>query len=874
MSAIESLNAALTGRYEIEREAGAGGMATVYLARDLRHDRRVALKVLHPDLAAALGAERFLAEIRTTANLQHPHILPLHDSGEAGGFLFYVMPFVEGETLRLRLAREQQLPLDDALRIARETLSALDYAHRHGVVHRDIKPENILLHDGSALVADFGIALAVTAAGGQRMTQTGLSLGTPQYMSPEQAMGERTVDGRSDIYATGAVLYEMLTGEPPFSGATVQAIVAKVMTERPTPPSTVRGTVPPAVETALLKALAKLPADRFATAAQFADALSSTTPASPKHAYVAPGDRRWRRIAIGTAVAAVGLLVTTVAVSLRPVPPERLEQFEFPIATEQFPLNRFGTDAPFVLSRDGARIAYLKGAGGGTQVWVRDLSSLAPRPVPGTEGALNVALSPDGESVAFTSNGVLKRVPLRGGSALTLVAANAQSPTWADDGHVYFTAPRFSGTESALLRRVAADGGKVDTLARLPGREFSEASPLPGGRGLLVRIYTSAREGRIAVVSLPDNKVHELFDGMRAKYSNTGHIVYVTPDDALNAVPFDVKRFAVTGPPIALDESGTRTPIVTGVSVSETGALLYGVGARRDNEMVWVSRDGHAQSVDTSMHGDVGYPTLSPDGTRVAYHFDQGVWIRNLAQGTAFKLTAEFGNYPAWTSDGLAVSYYTQDSTGFRLALKRADGSAQARLLFTDRLNLVESLWTPDGRSLIIRSAANTAGAGDIYVSRAAADSTPTPILHSAFNDAEPAISPDGQWLAYVANESGRYEVYVVPFPSTASARWSVSTRGGTEPLWSRAGDELFYRDAASNMVSVRVRTTPTFTIGASKVLFPSSSYISFSGHHQYSVSADGRRFLMVRQYGVAQSPRLVLVKNWVTQLQTRNASR
>ncbi|HEY5086468.1 MAG TPA: serine/threonine-protein kinase, partial [Gemmatimonadaceae bacterium] len=270
---LERLTRALADRYAIERELGQGGMATVYLAHDLKHDRHVAVKVLHPDLAAVVGAARFLAEIRTTANLQHPHILPLHDSGDADGYLFYVMPYVEGETLRTWLTRERQLPITDAVRIAREVASALDYAHRHGVIHRDVKPENVLLHDGSALVADFGIALAVQQAGGVRMTQTGLSLGTPQYMSPEQAMGEKNIDARTDIYALGAVTYEMLCGDPPFTGSSVQAIVAKMMTERPTPLSTLRDTVPANVEDAVLTALAKLPADRFTSAAHFADAL-------------------------------------------------------------------------------------------------------------------------------------------------------------------------------------------------------------------------------------------------------------------------------------------------------------------------------------------------------------------------------------------------------------------------------------------------------------------------------------------------------------------------------------------------------------------------------------------------------------------------
>ncbi|MDE3151879.1 MAG: serine/threonine protein kinase, partial [Gemmatimonadota bacterium] len=291
---------ALEGRYRIERELGAGGMATVYLAQDLKHDRKVALKVLRPELAAVIGAERFLSEIKTTANLQHPHILPLFDSGEAGGLLFYVMPYVEGETVRDRLTREKQLPISDALRIATEVASALDYAHRRGVIHRDIKPENILLHDGSALVADFGIALAVSSAGGTRMTETGMSLGTPHYMSPEQAMGEREITARSDVYALACVLYEMLTGDPPFTGSTAQAIVARVLTEAPRGMKAQRHTIPPHVEAAVTRALEKLPADRFSSAAEFADALArpELMVATTVGRAAAPGEARASRATI------------------------------------------------------------------------------------------------------------------------------------------------------------------------------------------------------------------------------------------------------------------------------------------------------------------------------------------------------------------------------------------------------------------------------------------------------------------------------------------------------------------------------------------------------------------------------------------------
>ncbi|WP_411279245.1 serine/threonine-protein kinase, partial [Gemmatimonas sp.] len=270
---MSRLAEALSRSYTVIRELGAGGMATVYLAHDVKHERDVAIKVLHPDLGAALGGERFLSEIRTTARLQHPHILPLLDSGVADGLLYYVMPLVTGETLRAKLERERQLSVDDAVRIAREVASALEHAHKQGVIHRDIKPENILLQDASALVADFGIALAVQQAGGQRLTQTGLSLGTPQYMCPEQATGERVIDARSGVYALAAVTYELLAGQPPFTGPSVQAIVARLMTEEPRSLSVQRKAVPPSVDAAVLKGLEKLPADRYATAGEFAAAL-------------------------------------------------------------------------------------------------------------------------------------------------------------------------------------------------------------------------------------------------------------------------------------------------------------------------------------------------------------------------------------------------------------------------------------------------------------------------------------------------------------------------------------------------------------------------------------------------------------------------
>ena len=404
------LSAALTDCYRIDHELGAGGMATVYLAHDLKHDRDVAIKVLHPDLGAAHGGERFLREIRTTARLQHPHILPLLDSGDADGLLYYVMPLVTGEALRARLERERQLPIADAVRSAREVASALDYAHRQNVIHRDITPENILLHDGSALVADFGIALAVQSAGGQRMTQTGLSLGTPQYMSPEQAMGERTIDARSDIYALGAVTYEMIAGDAPFTGSSVQAIVAKVINSESERLSVVRKIVPPYIEHAVLTALAKLPADRYASAAEFSTALSSNSGATyATPSTIAPRDLARSLGAQRITMAALVVTALTAAVALwgwlKPTPPpvvtrDRIVLGDSMGATWDGAISRTMAIAP-----DGSAMVFLQGKGNAAQLYIKLRDQISATPISGTAGVSGApTFSPDGRWIAFVDS--------------------------------------------------------------------------------------------------------------------------------------------------------------------------------------------------------------------------------------------------------------------------------------------------------------------------------------------------------------------------------------------------------------------------------------------------------------------------------------
>src|SRR5688500_3565325 len=380
---IPSLGAALQDRYTIEREIGRGGMATVYLARDIRHNRPVALKVLNPELGAVLGVERFLAEIQVTANLQHPNLLPLFDSGAADNLLFYVMPFIEGESLRARIDREKQLPVDDSLKIATAIASALDYAHRHGVIHRDLKPENILLHEGQPQVADFGIALAVSNAGGNRITQTGLSLGTPQYMSPEQATGDRIIDARSDIYSLGALTYEMLTGEPPHTGTTSQAVIARVLTEKPRSIRSSRPSVPPHVEAAVERALEKLPADRWATAKEFSEALSGarivTRASTAAVSRNLPSSRPTVREYAAWILAAAGLGAAAFLALKpeRPVAPPMPAEFEvvMPDSVDPSPV---GGAATVAVSRDGSTLVFQARARAGAppSLWLRRLDEI------------------------------------------------------------------------------------------------------------------------------------------------------------------------------------------------------------------------------------------------------------------------------------------------------------------------------------------------------------------------------------------------------------------------------------------------------------------------------------------------------------------
>jgi len=878
--AIDALTRALADRYRIERELGAGGMATVYLAHDLRHGRDVAIKVLHPDLGAALGAERFLTEIRTTARLQHPHILPLLDSGEADGLLYYVMPLVTGETLRRRLERERQLAVSDAIRIAREVASALDYAHRQGVIHRDIKPENILLHDGQAQVADFGIALAVQSAGGRRMTQTGLSLGTPQYMSPEQATGERTIDARSDIYALGAVTYEMLTGEPPFTGPTIQAIVARLMADEPRPLVVQRKSIPDHVEAAVLQALEKVPADRFASAAEFAAALEAAGAPTTRTTAV----RTARQPSRGPIIALGALAAASAAVAawgwLRPIPQAVVVRYR--IAIDSVPAVKDWT-GEVAISPDGNVIVRSGGPGGTLLVRRRD--ELEFSTLGGTEGGTGPFFSADGTRLGYSLNGALRAVPIDGGPS-TVIADSFPAPeavAWGSDGMIYRGV--VTGSAWTIGRSEARAGARATTVTALDtaAGELSHLNPelLPDGKTLLFQVTYRDGKQMIAVGNVDTRRHTPLLEGARARYAATGHLLYTTGDGKLWAVPFDLERRATSGTAVQV---GDRIPstIVGPVdfAVSSTGTLVYSVeDTERRRELTWVTRTGVRTPFDPTWKGEFSSPALSPDGSRLAVTRRDGgqwsVWIKPVAGGNPTKLMMERRNLlePAWSADGRWVSYVVSTGAGNSgdVWRQRADGSGVAERILQSERPISEQVWAPMGE-LLARTTTATVGAGDIVMTRPGVDTATTSLIASPGADYSPIVSPNGKWLAYLSNESGRLEVYVTPFDRPGSAKWAVSTGGGTSPRWSRRGDELFYMDLRSNMVAARIITTPSFAVQDTRVLFNAADFVqTTASRRHYDVTPDGQRFLMVQRADGAKRGQIVVVENWGDEIRRKS---
>jgi hypothetical protein len=760
MTSPDRLTAALADRYRIEHELGRGGMATVYLAEDLRHGRKVAVKVLLPELAAVLGAERFLSEIHVTAALQHPHILPLFDSGQADGQLFYVMPFVQGESLRARLDRERQLPIDDALRIAHEVGTALSYAHRHGVIHRDIKPENILLHDGHALVADFGIALAVTSAGGGRLTQTGLSLGTPQYMSPEQATGEREIDARSDQYSLAAVTYEMLASEPPHTGNTMQAVIARMLTERPRSVRSLRPSVSDTVANALDVALERIPADRWNSIDEFEQALDgkvtrtgsgeTTTRLRPARA---AGSQSVFRDPVTIALAIIAFVASAIAVAAvatRKAPPDAPTArfiLTFPHGT-QF---AGATQDVVATTADGKLIAIrTRTAPSQGLLSLRSIDNTALVPLPGTELSNSAWFSPDGRWLYFASTTALAKVsvathdmvqvaPIKGIFGGGATAADGTTVVSENSGRL-FVIPGNGSSE----RRLCGKSG--DTF-------ITQIEPviLDDGETVLFSAAktSSLSSNRLGVGSLKTGECKLLeTPGVQPLGVVENILAFATASGVIMAVPFSHRTKDVEGNPI---------PLVSDVDVNQTtGAAQAALSAK--GTLVYVTSTGTNRLVKVDMHGQAtpivaddksySYPRYSPDGRKIAVAIatagQRDIWIMDVAGQTVSRLTSggSINDRPEWSPDGKRVLYRTDRSARSAIWWRSADLSDdESALLSNNREDYYEATVTPDGKSLVYQ--ADTSGA-NIVTRALSGDKTPHSLVASQAIEDMGRVSPDG----------------------------------------------------------------------------------------------------------------------------------
>ncbi len=887
-SPIERLNAALEGRYLIEGELGEGGMATVYLANDLKHERQVALKVLKPELAAVVGADRFLTEIKTTANLQHPHILPLHDSGEADSFLFYVMPYVEDESLGDRLAREQQLHVDEAVKIAIDLAEALDYAHRNKVIHRDIKPANILMHEGRPLIADFGIALAVGAAGGTRLTETGLSVGTPFYMSPEQATGDQILGAASDTYALACVLYEMLVGEPPYSGATAQAVLGKIIAGGPVSATAHRPSIPANVDAALRCGLEKLPADRFTSAQEFADALKNEHFRYGEPVGAAAGDPGpWKRRTTGFASLSSVLALALAWSVFRPepaAPPEPIGRFSVLIREDQTPSTNFD------IAPDGSALVFTGPDPEGVfQLWLRRWDNLTLTPVPGTAGATpsSPRISPDGTEVAFVAGRQLKVAPLQGGVVRTLADSAFCCSQWGPDGFLYYSAT------GRTIKRVPVQGGEVEpvtTRAEEGGGSHGDLQVLPGGETAVFTVWGDP--ARIEAIRLADGERRILAPGIKPYVTPDGHLIFGSIDGSILAAPLSVDGMELTGAPV---------PVVEGVvvstneypefSVSQTGTLAYwsGEAATGAREFVWMSRSGVATPVDPGWAFDRGNVnsgwSLSPDDTRLALRArteaGHDIWIKELDDGPLSRLT--FGEsedrMPRWTPDGRTVTFVSNRGGDWDVWSKAADGTGDAVSVVDTEDFFAQGFYGPAGEWVILRTGGTggLSGGRNIMAIRPGVDSVPLPLLASDVDEAGPALSPDGRWLAYGSDETGRYEIFVRPFPDVDAGKWQVSAEGGHGALWSHTGDELFFVNNSGEMMAAQVETASGFRVRERQTLFAiprgyESRAVSDFIVGLFDITSDDERFLMVRRFTDSDeaSNEFIIVQNFFEEVRAR----
>jgi eukaryotic-like serine/threonine-protein kinase len=881
------------GPYEVLSPLGSGGMGEVYKARDTRLERMVAVKVLPQHLSSSAEIrQRFEREAKTISTLSHPHICALYDVGREGETEYLVMEYLEGETLSERLVRGP-LPVEQTLRFGIEIADALDKAHRQGIVHRDLKPGNVMLTKSGVKLLDFGLAKVVapatpqsgltslpTVAGGQNLTEAGTILGTFQYMSPEQLEGHEA-DARSDIFAFGAVLYEIATGRKAFSGKSQASLIGSILRDEPAPVSEVAPLTPPSLNRVIRTCLAKDPEDRFQTAHDVRLQLQWIAEGGSQAGLPAPVvARRKNREKLAWAAAAAALLVAAVfAVGYfhrAPRPAERIRSFLLP--PEKVDFDSTGNNCgSLTISPDGRWVTFAaKGADGRSSLWLRSLGDLNARPISGTEEAMFPFWSPDSRYLAFFASGKLQKVDLSGAPPLTLCdAPSGRSGDWNRDGVILFSPDSVTGIE-----RVPALGGAPTPATRLDASKGETthrwATFLPDGRHFLYMAGshgagTKEQVNAIYVGSLDSQEKTLLLEARSNVVYASGYLLYLR-DQVLLAQAFDPRSRKLAGDPVPLAEGvQADTDYFHGVfSASDNGILLYatGVGNTR-TALYWYDRSGKRSPEAVGDPANFDELSVAPDGKRYAAAItDPGkgandIWIGD-SRGVRTRFT--FGTpagSPVWSPDGtrIAFSRFLKQG-GAGIVVKPSNGAGQEETLYQEGDQVIPTDWSRDGRflALSVRSAKTK---GDIWILPLFGDRTPYPFLATPSDEWLASFSPDGRWISYTSNESGKRELYAVPFPGPGG-KWQISSGGALGGGWTSTGQEIIYVTAADDVISVEVKATASgLEVGSPRILFRVPDVIAGIPH-------DGTRFLLAVPPEGAEKPRVALVTNWTAGLMAK----
>lgn len=878
------------GPYEIIAPAGAGGMGEVYKAKDTRLERTVAIKVLPSPVSGndELRA-RFEREAKAISSLNHPHICTLHDVGHQDGTDYLVLEYIEGETLSERL-KKGPLGIDELLRFATQIADALDKAHRQGLVHRDLKPGNVMITREGAKLLDFGLAkLQASSSSSEAMreitqttplTGTGTLLGTIQYMSPEQLEGQEA-DSRSDIFAFGLILYEMVTGIKAFEGKSQASLIAAVLEREPRPISEIKPMVPPALERVVRKCLAKDREDRWQSARDMGDELRWIHRSGSQAGTPAPviARRRFRfRLAWAiAAVASVAAITIGAVYFLQPAQVNKISRFILnpPAATSAQTWPR--------ISPDGKMVAFLAADSSGvTKIWVRPLSSLDANPLPGTEQATRPWWSPDSRYLAFFVGNQLKKIPVQGGPAqLICEAKGGYDGSWGSSGIILF-----DGNRTDSIRQVSAAGGVPGAATKLNkelGQKF-HAWPffLPDGKHFLYlaggdSASAASRDYQLSVASLDGGTSKALFRvASRVEYSPAGYILH-SREGILFAHPFDASKLEVTGEPIPIAQNvaGGET---SNFSVSADGTVSYQIGASGElSELVWLDRSGkQLGKIDRpSYYRDI---RLSPDGARLAYQYEDpsrnqdDIWVHDLKRGVSSRLTFDEANevWPVWSPDGTRIYYASNADNVFTIYERQANGLGEARRLCKPgKGNLGAIDISRDGRTIF---GVELSDSWNIVTLAVGDSAEPTPIIATSYHETRPQLSPNGRFIVYQSNESGRPEVYVREL-SAGGGKWQVSADNGFAPRWRADGKELFYLNGAMDMIAVPVTTEgSSFEAGLPNKLF--NQVLNFAGitQYRYDVTSDGQRFLLNIPLSSSSGviSQIVIVQNWPEELKQR----